>query len=407
MKETVMHAVLTDPILDTAARQQGDPGRTEIERLLNLIRHHLDVEVAWVSAFSADQQVIYAATGAFEAMNIPVGAGTDLQGSFCTRVVAGTLPDVIPDARRHPITRDLDVTHDLRIGSYAGAPWRRPDGTVAGMLCCVSRHPDPTLDKYTAKYMALVADLIGDHMSSPVAEQQHAAATARRTVQAVLDAEAVRMVFQPVVRLADGHTVGFEALARFEPHAFTGPDKAFAAASQAGLGIPLELLAVRQALRRLPEVPDDCWLAVNLSAEALLDAEVRDLLLAHAGPRLVVEITEHTQVSDYTLLTDALAPLRRTGIRLSIDDAGAGFASLQHILRLQPDVIKLDISLVRDIDTDPVKTALAQSLSAFAGQVGAELIAEGIETATELTRLTEVGVTNGQGYHLARPGDLP
>src|SRR5262249_7083128 len=141
--------------------------------------------------------------------------------------------------------------------------------------------------------------------------------------------------------------------------------------------------------------------------EALLDGEVLDTLLAHTGPRLTVEITEHAQVSDYDLLTGALKTLRQTGVRLSVDDAGAGYASLQHVLRLRPDLIKLDISLVRDIDTDRVKAALAGCLTNFAAQIGASLIAEGIETAAEMARLTAVGVSYGQGYPLARPADLP
>ena len=390
-----------------ASWQPSDSGVPEVERLLELVRTHLGVEVAWVSAFTADEQTICAATGAVAEMNVPVGDGTDLQGSFCTRVLAGALPGVIVDARRHPITRDLAVTQALRIGSYAGVPWRDPDGAIAGMLCCVSRHPDPSLDEHTLRYLSLVADLIGDHMGSTLTQQRRDTATVRHTVQAVLDSAAIRMVFQPVVRLHDQHTVGLEALARFEPTTFSGPDKAFAAAAQCGLGVPLELLAVREGLRRLPDLRAQSWLAVNLSAEALLDPQVRDILLAHAGPRLVVEVTEHTQVEDYALLTDALGSLRQAGIRLSVDDAGAGYASLQHILRLQPDLIKLDVSLVRDIDTDPVKTALARSLNDFAVQIGAALIAEGIETGAEQRRLADIGITYGQGYHLARPAELP
>ncbi|GAB2627740.1 hypothetical protein Aab01nite_81390 [Paractinoplanes abujensis] len=398
--------MLEAPIKNAHGWHPEDPDRVEVERLLDLVRRHLGVEVAWVSTFTADQQTISAATGEIEAMNIPVGRGTDLSGSYCVRVLAGTLPPVVEDARRHLTTRDLAVTQDLRIGSYAGVPWRRPDGTVAGMLCCVSRHRDPALDTQTLKYLGLIADLIAVHLGSPLAQHHHAATSARRTVQAVLNAEAVHMVFQPVVRLHDRQTIGLEALARFEPAAFTGPDKAFAAAARSGLGVPLELLAVRQALRRLPDVPADRWLAVNLSAEALLDGQVRDTLLAHAGRHLTVEVTEHTRVADYAELLTALDPLRQAGIRLSVDDAGAGYAGLHHILRLQPDLIKLDINLVRDIDTDAAKAALARSLTDFARRTGVDLIAEGIETAAELDRLTDLGVTYGQGYHLGRPGRL-
>ncbi|GAA4608207.1 EAL domain-containing protein (putative c-di-GMP-specific phosphodiesterase class I) [Actinoplanes octamycinicus] len=379
----------------------------EVERMLDKVRHHLGVEAAWVSALGAGDLTIWAATGAVEEMRLPLGGATGLLGSFCVRVLAGTLPDVVHDARRHPVTRDLDVTRDLGIGSYAGVPWRSPDGATAGMLCCASRHPDPSLDQQAVRYLGLIADLISENMSGPLAVQRHTIASARAAVQSVLDGRAVRMDFQPIVRLGDGAHVGYEALARFDPGTFRDPDHAFAAASLCGLGVPLELLAVRQALDRLPDLPDRAFLAVNLSADALLDGEVLDTLLAHAGPRLNVEVTEHAQVSDYDLLTGALAALRRTGVRLSVDDAGAGYASLQHILRLRPDLIKLDMSLVRDIDTDLVKTAMARCLNDFAAQIGADLIAEGIETPAELARLRDLGIAHGQGYHLSRPAALP
>ncbi|WP_231956941.1 MULTISPECIES: EAL domain-containing protein [unclassified Actinoplanes] len=391
------------PTDDATARHDARP---EVDRLLDKVRAQLGVEAAWVSAFGAGELTILAAAGAAGEMRLPVGEDAGLLGSLCLRVLAGTLPEIVHDVRRHPLTRDLDSATDLAIGSYAGVPWRSPDGAVAGMLCCGSRHPDPSLDQRAVRYLSLIAELISDHLSGPLAEQRHSVASARRAVQGVLDSRAVRMVFQPIVRLHDGRAVGFEALARFDPGTFAGPDRAFAAASLCGLGVPLELLALRQALRRLPELPGDAWLAVNLSADALLDADVLDTLLAHGGDRLNVEVTEHAQVSDYDLLGGALDSLRRTGIRLSVDDAGAGYASLQHILRLRPDLIKLDISLVRDIDTDPVKTALGRCLNDFATGIGARLIAEGIETAAELARLRELGVAYGQGYHLARPGAL-
>ncbi len=384
-----------------------DPDVRAIERLLWLVRSHLDVEVAWVSAFSDGQQIIHAANGDTEAMNIPVGEGTDLQGSFCIRVVTGTLPPVITDARRHPITRDLAVTRDLKIGSYIGVPWHGPGGATAGMLCCVSRHPDPTLNDEAIRFLTHIAELISDHMGSPLAQQRRSVHRATETVRAVLDQRAVQMVFQPIVSLSDGITVAYEALARFDPSVFAGPDQAFAAAAHSGLGIDLELLAIHRAFERVPDLPAGAWLGVNLSAEALLSPAARDMLLAHAGDRIVIEVTEHTQIDDYTRLRHALKDLRDAGIKLSIDDAGAGFASMRHILQLEPDVIKLDISLVRDVDTDPARAALARSLVGFAADIGAELIAEGIETAAERARLTELGFGYGQGFHLARPADLP
>jgi EAL domain-containing protein (putative c-di-GMP-specific phosphodiesterase class I) len=121
----------------------------------------------------------------------------------------------------------------------------------------------------------------------------------------------------------------------------------------------------------------------------------------------VVEITEHELIEDYAHLLDALTPLRTAGIRLAVDDAGSGYASLRHILSLQPDIIKLDIALTRGVDTDPVRRALASALVGFARDTGSVIVAEGIETSAELAALQRLGVPLGQGFYLARPGDLP
>jgi EAL domain-containing protein (putative c-di-GMP-specific phosphodiesterase class I) len=147
--------------------------------------------------------------------------------------------------------------------------------------------------------------------------------------------------------------------------------------------------------------------AVNVSPAAVLDPRLEMVLASVPAHRVTLEVTEHARVDDYDALHQALTHLRREGMRLAVDDAGAGFASLQHILRLRPDVIKLDISLTRDIDTDPVRRSLATSLVRFGAEMGSTIVAEGIETAGELVALRDLGVPLGQGYHLRRPGPLP
>lgn len=166
----------------TSGHAQSGHASTAVERLLSLARLHLGMEVAFVSRFTTEQQVILAAEGETEAMNVTAGQGSDLNGSFCTRVLAGTLPAVIPDARRHPVTADLKVTRDLNIGSYIGAPWRDDQGTVAGMLCCLSRHAQLDLQEQDTRYLGLLADLIGDHLKSPAAAQRRLNAQLRTEV---------------------------------------------------------------------------------------------------------------------------------------------------------------------------------------------------------------------------------
>ncbi|MEX0835522.1 MAG: EAL domain-containing protein, partial [Nitriliruptor sp.] len=185
------------------------------------------------------------------------------------------------------------------------------------------------------------------------------------------------------------------------------PNEWFDEAASVGRGNELELAAAEAALAQLGRIPDDVFLSINLSPEVVLDPALPALLDAVPPDRLVLELTEHAPVRDYDELLGRLEVLRARGIRTAVDDAGAGFAGLQHVLRLRPDILKLDIALTSGIDHDPARRALSTALVAFAAEIGAVIVAEGIETAGELRTLRDLGVPWGQGYHLARPGALP
>jgi EAL domain-containing protein (putative c-di-GMP-specific phosphodiesterase class I) len=212
------------------------------------------------------------------------------------------------------------------------------------------------------------------------------------------------MVFQPVFDLATSRVLGVEALARFD--AGTTPDVWFAEANALGLGTELELAAVKAALQQMDRLKPTQFMAVNASPTVVLDRRLHDLLRKHGQGRVVVEITEHQPVDSYDELSIVRARFRRDNIRVAVDDAGAGYASLHHILKLAPDIIKLDIGLTRDIDRDPVRRALAASLVTFAKETNAIVTAEGIETAGEFAALHDLGVPWGQGFFLAHPAPL-
>jgi EAL domain-containing protein (putative c-di-GMP-specific phosphodiesterase class I) len=232
--------------------------------------------------------------------------------------------------------------------------------------------------------------------------EEHQRKTGR--IERVLRGDGPTMVFQAIAELASGEVVGAEALARFAGEPRRSPDVWFGEAEEVGLGVELELAAVRAAVARFPELPARAYLSVNVSPATVVTGRVGEVVAGVPGERLVLELTEHARVADYDELVDALKPLRTRGARVAVDDAGAGFAGLVHILRLVPDIIKLDIGLTRGIDHDLVRRALALSLVGFARDIGASIIAEGIETAEELEALRDLGVTWGQGYFLARPG---
>jgi EAL domain-containing protein (putative c-di-GMP-specific phosphodiesterase class I) len=154
-------------------------------------------------------------------------------------------------------------------------------------------------------------------------------------------------------------------------------------------------------------MPSDVYLSINMGPEALVSPRFDEALRGVRTDRVVVEITEHAPTTDYPRLKQELRYLRGLGVRIAVDDAGAGFASFRHILELRPDIIKLDTSITRDVHAEVPKQALVSALVAFASKLGAELVAEGVETAEEAVELGALGVQFVQGFHIARPGPIP
>jgi len=225
-------------------------------------------------------------------------------------------------------------------------------------------------------------------------------------VQSVLDTDAINIVFQPIVDLRSGHIAGVEALSRFPTEPIRPPDIWFNEAASVGLGSALELRALGLALAHIENIPPTAFMSVNLSPEVASQREAVDIISAAPVGRVVVEITEHSRIRDRGAINESLNAMRSRGVRVAVDDAGAGFAGLQQILDLRPEIIKLDLALTHAIDSDPVRRALAASLLTFANEIGGLIIAEGIETQAELATLQSLGVVLGQGYFLAHPGSL-
>lgn len=213
-----------------------------------------------------------------------------------------------------------------------------------------------------------------------------------------IDPESLQVRLEPIVDLNTGHPVGFEALTSFgEREAIAGAW--FKEAAQLGVSQEIELAAVEKALAKLPEIAKEHYLSVNVSPRSALSAGLSQMLRHIDAERIVLELTEHAEVDDYAELNAALAVYRGRGIRLAVDDAGAGFASLHHILLMKPEIVKLDISLVRDVDTDLARRALVSGLIFFAKQIEAVTVAEGVESPAQAEALRSLGVRHGQGWH--------
>lgn len=229
----------------------------------------------------------------------------------------------------------------------------------------------------------------------------------RRRVEDALSGSTVTMAFQPIVDLATDAVVGVEALARFAGPPHRPPDEWFAEAAAVGLGTDLELAAVRAALAAVDRFPHEIFVSVNVSPATTVSPELATLVADAPAHRVVVELTEHHRIDCYDALLGALDRLRAHGARIAVDDAGAGHAGLQHILRLHPEVLKLDMALTRGIDADPARRALATALVHFAEDIDSVIVAEGVETTEELDVLRSLAVRCAQGYLLGRPGAAP
>ena len=214
-----------------------------------------------------------------------------------------------------------------------------------------------------------------------------------------------RLVFQPIVDLRRGVVVGYEALSRFDGLPGCGPDQWFAAADRLGLGARLEARVVAAALAVRADLPEHCFLSVNVSPHLLTDPEVAEVLLAAADlTALVLELTEHVPVEDTGRLIALLDRLRAVGASIALDDAGSGYSGLQQLALLRPDIVKLDRALVDHADRDEAKLALAELLGTYAGRLDAWLLVEGVERPEELEAFVRLGVPLAQGYLLAEPG---
>jgi EAL domain-containing protein (putative c-di-GMP-specific phosphodiesterase class I) len=225
----------------------------------------------------------------------------------------------------------------------------------------------------------------------------------RTQITRILATRSFWPVFQPAFELASGRPVGYEALTRFRDGP---PDRLISEAHAVGLGRRLEVACAAAALEASSALPSDAWLSLNVSPDVILQSRRFGRLVRAADRRIVIEITEHDEIADYRAIRRAVERLG-PGVSLAVDDAGAGFASLRHVVELRPSFLKLDVSLVRGVDHDATRQAMVAGLRHFASRGGCEVIAEGIEQQAELAMLRELGVPLGQGYLLGRPAPAP
>ncbi|BBK29498.1 EAL domain-containing protein (putative c-di-GMP-specific phosphodiesterase class I) [Stella humosa] len=376
-----------------------------VQGALVAIRNHLGMEVAYFSEFVDGQSVFRRVDAPGLEHLIKPGDSRSLDDVYCNHILAGRLPGLIPDTAQEPLAVAMPITGAVPIGSHASLPIRLRDGTPFGMFCCLSPRPNPTLNPRDLETMRVFADLAARQVNAEL-DRRRARRDRRAAIHAVIDAGAFAFLYQPILDLCGGGIVAYEALCRFTPQPYRSPDQWFGDAADVGLAVELELKAVEAALTAFAVLPEGVALSVNVSPETAVSAALPGVLGTRPMHRIILELTEHDRVGDYARLDACLGPMRRQGLKVAVDDAGAGYSGLQHIVRIAPDAIKMDMSLTRGLDTDPARRALASAMIFYARETGATLVAEGIETAGELATLRALGFTRGQGYLLGRPAPL-
>lgn len=384
--------------------ERGDQSHhAVIQGLLASARRQVGVDVAYLTEYGSAGATIRFVAGDGTGLAIREGGLVSFTGSACLAAVTGRVAAVVPDTRDDRATRRLAWQAPARIGAFAAVPVRLPDGRLFGALCVANGVPVPLLGPATQQFLAAISDVVADQLGQAAVSQQieH---RERQELLALLDGEGMRTVLQPIIDLRSGATLGVEALTRFDTTPVRPPDLWFAAAARHDLGTRMEARAIERALPLLERLPADWYLSVNASPELVESGALAALVPAADADRVVVELTEHAAVADYVPLNEAVARLRASGVRVAVDDAGAGFSTLRHVLELRPDLIKVDGSLIRGIDVDPMHRAMAESILGFAAHGGATVVAEAVETPSELRVLQELGVPAGQGYLFAAPG---
>jgi EAL domain-containing protein (putative c-di-GMP-specific phosphodiesterase class I) len=382
-----------------------DDSDERIRQALRAVRSHLGLQVAYVSKFAGNETVFREVDAPGLEHLVKPGDSRSLDDVYCRHILEGRLPQLIPDTSAEPLAMSMPITKAASIGAHVSVPILLPDGRPYGMFCCLGFEADKSLNQRDLQTMKAFAEIASFEINREL-EAERGLQEKRARINGAIDENELSIAFQPIWDVEAMRPAGFECLARFSATPYRSPDKWFVEAAEVGMGPMLERDAIQRALKAIHRFPSDIYLGVNASPAVILDGQFVEAFGEAPLERLIVEITEHSTVDNYAELLTALRPLRERGLRLAVDDAGAGYSSLRHILNMQPDFIKLDIALTRDIDLDPARKALARALVGFAQDTGSRIIAEGVERRSELEALRSIGVKKVQGYLLGRPMKL-
>jgi EAL domain-containing protein (putative c-di-GMP-specific phosphodiesterase class I) len=374
-------------------------------RALRALRVQLGVDTAFVSRFSDTHSAVVHVDSSRETPGVWAGQSEVLGDSCGYLILRGRLPELMRDTAETRPAESLPRDFTANVGAHVCVPIRLADGSIYGALTCLNRTAQESLNGRDVRIARVFAEMIAEQIDS----ESNVAATRERIVEAVEEViadDGGSFLYQPIFDVARHEIRGFEALARFPGKPNRSPDQWFSDATAVGLDVALETSIVAKAFAGFASFPENVFIAFNVSPSMIVSGVLEAAFATVPLPRVVLEVNEHVTFRQYEEMAVALTPMRANGLRVSVAEAGGGLESLRHIVKLQPDIIKLDLALVREIDTDAASRALAAALILFAKEHGCEIIAEGIETVKQRDAVHALGVSNMQGYLLGRPCTL-
>ena len=392
-------------VINEPAPKSPETLKTAISSLIRSVRDRLDMDVGFLSEFSQDQRVFRFVDCASDANLVSEDSCGPLKDSFCEMIADGRLKQLVPDTESSGETDLVPEFTTIPVKSHVSVPVVLSDGHTFGTFCIFSRQVKPKLNNRSLMLVRVFADVI----AALIEDARKGSEENRQRQEVILDIlerDELLLHAQPICALTDRSVQGFELLARLSTDLDLSPAQLFIDADRLGLSSAIGLRVVEKSKEALARLPANAYVSINVTPAFLLQCDISGIYTPEEARRIVLELTEHEEIPDYDVLNTRLKPLRDAGMRLAIDDAGAGYASMRYILLLSPDMLKLDMSLIRDIDQDRDKQSLVAALRGFAEVQGYKVVAEGIETEAELAELQTLSIGFGQGYLLSRPQPL-
>ncbi len=393
--------LLFPPIPSASGAASAAGAREEIGHMIETLRAHLDMDVAFVSRQIGNTHRIFTHVAARGVAPLASGDHNPNENSLCWLVIQGKLPERVTDTSLYEAAACLPITDAANVRSHFSVPMRRRDGEVHGSLCCFSYRPRPDIEERDMQMIRSVSAIVSDQIESRIELEERGEDAAAEIARLIVD-DALTIIHQPIYDLTDWHLIGHECLMRHKASPEVSPDALLGQARAAGRTLELELHIARKALATLdPEHPER-FIAINVSPETLASPALGQVIPDGLASRLVIELNQQDAVQQHGSIKEAIRVLKERAW-VAVSSEGVGFSGLQALVDLGPDIVKIDRDFLGGVATDSSRRALVKALVQFAADTGVTLIAQGVETREDLQALRELGVRFAQGNILGKP----